>query len=661
MKVVILAGGRGTRLAEETRVRPKPMVEIGDKPILWHIMKGYAHYGCNEFYIACGYLGEVIKQYFVDYHRLHGDLSIDLENGQVHVANTGAEQWRVHLVDTGLEAMTGGRVRRLRAHVGDETFMVTYGDGVANVDVSALLAFHRRQGKLATLTAVRPPARFGGLEFDGHEVVKFTEKPQAGEGWINGGYLVLEPGVLAYLRDDQSSLEADALQQLAADGQLAAYRHPDFWQCMDTLRDKELLERLWASGRAPWKTWDAPLQPPLTKIANDGKSESTVRVHGRAEHNGEHSDTHTAARPCDDRLPLDAAAAGNVRLAPAAQTHRRQRSFWIDRPVFVTGGTGLVGSWLVRRLIELQAHVVCLVRDWTPHSSFVRDGLTAHTTVVRGVLEDQPLMERILNEYEIETVVHLAAQTIVGTANRNPVSTFRSNIEGTWSLLEACRRSPTVKQIVAASSDKAYGTQAQLPYDESTPLTGRHPYDVSKSCADLLAQSYASTFGLPVAVTRCGNFYGGGDLNWNRIVPGTIRAVIRGQRPVIRSNGRYIRDYFYVEDGVEAYLLLAEQLAERPELAGQAFNFSNENPVTVTEIVARILEVMDARELEPIVLNQASAEIPEQWLSAEKARTVLNWQPLWSLDDGLVRTIRWYRDFLTGFESEPELAANTAP
>jgi CDP-glucose 4,6-dehydratase len=264
---------------------------------------------------------------------------------------------------------------------------------------------------------------------------------------------------------------------------------------------------------------------------------------------------------------------------------------------------------------------------------------------VNGDVRSQSLLERVLGEYEIDTVIHLAAQTIVGIANRNPVSTFKTNIGGTWALLEACRRSPTVKQIVVASSDKAYGEHKQLPYNEDAPLTGRHPYDVSKSCADLIAQSYAATYDLPVAVTRCGNFYGGGDLNWNRIVPGTIRSVLRGQRPVIRSDGKFVRDYFYVEDGAAANLVLAEQLSRDNRLWGQAFNFSNESQVTVLEVVDRILKIMGS-DFEPDVRNEAVNEIREQYLSAAKAREVLGWKPLFTLDDGLRHTIDWYREFL---------------
>jgi CDP-glucose 4,6-dehydratase len=320
-------------------------------------------------------------------------------------------------------------------------------------------------------------------------------------------------------------------------------------------------------------------------------------------------------------------------------------SFWRDRSVFVTGGTGLLGSWLVKQLIDAGANVVCLVRDWVPQSELVRSRRIEQVTTVRGDILDRELIERTLGEYEVEVVFHLAAQTIVGIANRNPISTFSTNIEGTWNLLEACRRSPQVASIVVASSDKAYGDQEHLPYNETMPLQGRHPYDVSKSCADLIAQTYAASYNLPVAITRCGNFYGGGDLNWNRVVPGTIRSVIRGERPIVRSDGNFVRDYFYIEDGAAAYMLLAERLASDATLRGQAFNFSNESQVSVIDMVDLILRKMMSA-LRPEVLNQASNEIRHQYLSAERARSVLDWRPQFTLESGLDRTLAWYREFL---------------
>ncbi len=321
-------------------------------------------------------------------------------------------------------------------------------------------------------------------------------------------------------------------------------------------------------------------------------------------------------------------------------------SFWQNRPTLVTGATGLVGSWLVKRLLAAGAEVVCLVRDWVPQSELVRSKALEQVKVVRGDVCDQAMLERALGEYEIDTVFHLAAQTIVGIANRNPISTFEANIQGTWALLEACRRSPLVKQIIIASSDKAYGDHEKLPYAETAPLEGRHPYDVSKSCADLISKAYAVSYGSPVAITRCGNFYGGGDMNWNRIVPGTIRSVLSGERPVIRSDGNYIRDYFYVEDGAACYMLLAEELAKRPELRGEAFNFSNALQVTVLQLVDQILMQMQSG-LKPDVRNEANREIRYQFLDPSKARTLLNWEPLFNLDEGLQRTIAWYKEFLT--------------
>ena len=256
MKVVILAGGLGTRLTEETVLKPKPMVQIGSYPIIWHIMKHYSHYGFKEFFVALGYRGDVIKRFFLDYYNLSGNMTVDLSHGKVETRDHQCEDWLVHLIDTGSETQTGGRIKRLEPLLKDGPFMVTYGDGVCNLDLDELLKFHRANGRIATVTAVRPPSRFGGLVFDGGLVTEFTEKPQIGEGWINGGFLVFEPALFDYLDDDQTVLESGALERLAADRQLAAFRHDGFWQCMDTLRDKHLLESLWQESHAPWRVWD---------------------------------------------------------------------------------------------------------------------------------------------------------------------------------------------------------------------------------------------------------------------------------------------------------------------------------------------------------------------------------------------------------------------
>ena len=323
--------------------------------------------------------------------------------------------------------------------------------------------------------------------------------------------------------------------------------------------------------------------------------------------------------------------------------------FWKQKRVFVTGAAGLLGPTLVEKLLAQGAEVFILLRDFVPNSLLFLQGLDKKVTIAWGDLCDAELLQRLLNEWDIQVVFHLGAQPIVGFANRSPISTFKSNIEGTWNLLEACRLSPWVKRIVVASSDKAYGAQKKLPYTEETPLEGRHPYDVSKSCADLLAQSYFHTYKLPVCVTRCGNFFGAGDLHFNRIIPGTIQAVLEGKQPVIRSNGLFVRDYIYVKDVVDAYLTLAEKM-EAPEIMGQTFNFSTDEPFTVLEIVAKMLEVMGS-DLEPIIENRATNEIPAQHLLSTKAQALLGWKAQYGVKKGLEETVIWYKNFLDGFKS----------
>jgi len=319
-------------------------------------------------------------------------------------------------------------------------------------------------------------------------------------------------------------------------------------------------------------------------------------------------------------------------------------TFWKNRRVFITGCTGLLGSWLTRSLVEMGADVTGLIRDLVPMSNLNWSGFNQKINIVRGEMEDYFKLQRILNEYEIDTVFHLAAQTIVSIANRNPISTFASNINGSWNILEACRGIDTISRIIIASSDKAYGMHEVLPYTENFPLLGSHPYDVSKACADLIARAYYRTYNLPVCVTRCGNFFGGGDLNFNRIVPGTIRSVIYNKRPIIRSDGTYIRDYIYILDAVEAYLLLAEKM-DNKSIHGEAFNFSNEIQMTVLEITQLILKLMGRTDLLPEILNSAKGEIKHQYLCAQKARDVLGWKSHYNIEDGLKETIKWYQEF----------------
>lgn len=320
---------------------------------------------------------------------------------------------------------------------------------------------------------------------------------------------------------------------------------------------------------------------------------------------------------------------------------------WNGRRVLVTGATGMVGSHLVRRLQAAGAEVVAMVRDVDPQTEFYRAGLDRRSRVVNGALEDYATVERAVSENEVDAVFHLGAQTLVGTARRSPLLTFESNIRGTYHVLEACRQhAAVVRCVIVASSDKAYGECPALPYREDTPLGGRYPYDVSKTCTDLVAQSYRHTYGLPIAIARCGNIYGPGDLNWSRIVPGTIRSALGGERPVIRSDGKFIRDYLYLNDVAEAYLAMAERI-EDPRVAGGAFNFSTESRVTVLEIVRIILEMMGRQDLEPVIENRAVSEIRDQTLDASKARDVLSWRAHYDLRAGLAETIPWYRQYLT--------------
>lgn len=328
---------------------------------------------------------------------------------------------------------------------------------------------------------------------------------------------------------------------------------------------------------------------------------------------------------------------------------QEQRFLWKSRSVFVTGATGLLGGWLVEELVARGASVTVLVRDRVPLSLLATHSLENKVSYVTGDLCDFQSLLRILNEFDIETVFHLGAQAIVGYANRSPLSTFHSNIEGTWNLLEACRLSPWVKRIVVASSDKAYGTAEKLPYTEDMPLLAKHPYDVSKSCSDLLAQSYFHTYQLPVCVTRCGNIFGGGDLHFNRIVPATIRSLLHDERPIIRSNGLLVRDYVYVKDVVDGYLTIAQQM-DNPAVVGQVFNLSEERPLVVLEMVALIAQALGKEQYEPIIQNNASGEIPEQYLSCKKARELLGWKAVFGAEKGLKETCVWYRDF---FEKHP--------
>lgn len=320
-------------------------------------------------------------------------------------------------------------------------------------------------------------------------------------------------------------------------------------------------------------------------------------------------------------------------------------NFWVNKKIFVTGGTGLLGSWLIRQLIKEKARVLALVRDFDPSSELIRTGDYKNISIISGELQDFSLLERAIVSHEIEYVFHLGAQTLVGTAYKNPLETFDSNIRGTYNLLEACKRhKDTIKGIVVASSDKAYGFSQELPYKESMPLKGVYPYEVSKSCADLIAGSYFQTYNLPIAISRCGNIYGGADFNWSRIIPGTIRSLILGMQPIVRSDGKFLRDYLYVEDVVSAYLLLARKL-ESNQIQGQAFNFAPGKPYSVLEVVEIIQKIMNKNQIKPVILDNCKGEIKDQYLESSKAYNLLNWTPAFTLEEGLKKTVKWYEKY----------------
>ncbi len=321
------------------------------------------------------------------------------------------------------------------------------------------------------------------------------------------------------------------------------------------------------------------------------------------------------------------------------------KNFWENRNVLVTGATGILGAWLTKSLVEKGSNVIVIQRDVVPKSNFYLLGLDKKVFRVNGDIIDYSIVERAFNEYEIDICFHLGAQTIVGTANRSPLSTFESNIKGTWTILETARNSKLIERIIVASSDKAYGSSAKLPYKEDAELKGLHPYDCSKTCADLLAQTYYHTYQLPVGILRCGNIYGGGDLNFNRIVPGTIKSILFNKPVIIRSDGKFIRDYVYVNDAVDAYIMLAEKLTEN--LYGEAFNFGNDKPVSVIEIVNKIIKISGKKDVEVTILNQPIKEIREQYLDSQKARDMLGWGPRYSLEQGLIETYDWYKAFFS--------------
>lgn len=584
------------RLREETEYRPKPLVTIGGMPILWHVMKTYAHYGVKEFVLALGYRGEMIRDYFLNFEEMKNDFTLDLRNRSARIIHHNAEleDWKITFVDTGQSAQTGARIARLKPYVGDEPFFLTYGDGVADIDLAASLEAHRRTGKVVTLTAVHPESVFGIVEHENGNVRSFKEKPR-GDTAINGGFFVCEPTVFQYLsEEDDCIFEQTPLRTLAEEGRLGAYEHPGFWFCMDTYKHFEDLNKRWSSGDRPWAMWEK--EPPKS---------------------------------------IKAPTATLISAAPSpAPIHT-------PKVILITGGTGLVGGHVVEAALAKypNAQIIVLVQSINPESYFAERGFEKRVTCLYGDIRDARTVRDAVFNFQCDTILHLAAQPIVSIALQNPRETWETNLMGTVNVMEAARTSPWVKSVVVASSDKAYGEAKFQPYTENHPLEGLHPYDASKSATDLIARSYATCYGTPVVVSRFGNIFGPGDMNWNRLIPDIFRTCATGEMLQIRSNGLLTRDFVYVKDVADVYLLLAEQA---PAHKGEAFNCTSGIHESVLGMVDRISHAV-SMPVPHTVLNEAQHEIPVQSLSDEKLRRTFGWAPKQSLDDALRETWVWYK------------------
>jgi CDP-glucose 4,6-dehydratase len=605
MKVVILCGGEGTRMREETEFKPKPLVEVGGKPILWHIMKIYAHYGFNEFILTLGYKGNMIKDYFLNWRTFANNFTLETGSNQMVFHNNGHDNFKITFVDTGLKSLTGERVRRVKDYIDGDEFMLTYGDGVADINIPALLDFHHRQGTVGTITGTRPSTRFGMLQYTpDNKISGFKQNNIAGNAedrhdyFVNGGFMVFKKEFINNIAPD--TMLEQAFPALAEQGQLSIYAHNGKWKFMDTYKEAEDLNQAWVTDPF-WKVWDGPAAP---------------------------------------TLHLPQAVLPQSKLTPKNYMAHEASSGLSGKNVLVTGATGLVGGHLVERLLKDGAHVVCTVRSKNPKAYFYQHKFDEQTVMVNCDINDAERVFDVVSKYEIAYIFHLAAQPIVATSFINPYETFKTNIMGTVNVLEAARKSPYIKGVVVASSDKAYGKTC-VNATEADPMAGDHPYDVSKSAADLIARAYYNTYHLPVAVSRFGNIYGPGDLNLNRIVPGIMKSLLLGKTLEIRSDGRFVRDYVYVKDVVDGYMLLAESM---DTAKGQAFNFSTGYTFSVLDFVQKISQLAG----QPIpynIVNNQQNEIPFQSLNYQKAESVLGWKPKYTFEQGMRETYEWYKGF----------------
>jgi len=571
IKTVILCGGMGTRLREETEFKPKPMVEIGGKPILWHIMKIYSHYGYRDFVLALGYKGNDIKDYFLKQKYHACDFSLNVGEGEVtnffENNNDKKDGFNITFAETGLETPHGERVLKAQRHISEDIFMVTYGDGLSDINIQKLIDFHKSHGKIATITGVHPSSRWGLVNSDENNIItEFAQKPMLYD-YVNGGFMVFNKEFFNYLKP--GDMIEDALTLLVSQKQVALYKHEGFWYGMDTYKDFLELNKLWEKD-PKWRIWNTV--------------ESTSKT------------------------------------------------------VLVTGGAGFIGSHLVNELIQKGYNVVVVDNL----SSGKKENINPKAKFYEVDVRDKKITE-IFEKENPNIVFHLAAQPLVDEAYKNPFDAIETNVMGTVNVLEICRQRGNLESIIVVSSDKAYGKSQELPYKEQSPLKGDHPYDASKSAADLIAQTYFSTYGLPIIITRFSNVFGPGDLNLSRIIPGAIDAAIKNKELLIRSNGLMIREYTYVKDIIDGCVKLIEKPEGYPEkILGQAFNFGSKNILSVIYVVKKIEEALGIK-INYKILDIAKNEIPEQYLDWTKAKETLSWEPKTTFEDGLKETYSWLK------------------
>lgn len=574
MKTIILCGGTGTRLKEETEFKPKPLVEIGGKPILWHIMKIYNHYGYRDFVLALGYKGSLIKDYFVKQKSHASDFLFNTSEGNIvnfWENNTEKDDFNIIFAETGLETAHGERILKIKPYITEDSFMVTYGDGVADIDIKKLVEFHKSHGKIATISGVHPESRWGLVNSDQQNLItEFAQKPMLYD-YVNGGFMVFNKEIFDYIKPGE--MIEDALMKLIAIKELALYKHEGFWYGMDTHKDFLHLNKLWDQD-PKWKIWEK--------------------------------------KNVEEILPT---------LVPVPQ-----------KTVLVTGGAGFIGSNLVQELVSQNQRVV-VIDDL---SSGKKEYLSKEAIFYQADVRDKKIAE-IFEKENPSIVYHFAARPLVEDAFVNPFEAIETNIMGTVNILEICRKRQNLESIIVVSSDKAYGKSQNLPYSESHPLKGDHPYDVSKSSADLIAQTYAKTYGMPILITRFSNVYGPGDLNFSRIIPGIIDSVRKNKVLLIRSDGTMVREYTHVKDIVNGCILLASHKKN----FGEAFNFGSKNVLSVLEMIKKSEESLGTK-INYTILNNAKNEIPAQYLDWSKSQQILGWQPMISLEQGIKETFDWH-------------------